>query len=88
MEKELFILTVVNGEGELISVEAFKTHERAHEEMERSINAEIDDARAGWYEDEEIFHNISDTCGYVQYGDSLENSYEYKITKVKNPYAD
>lgn len=86
MEKELFILTVVNGEGELISVEAFKTYERAHKEMERSINAEIDDARAGWYEDEEIFHNISDTCGYVQYGDG--NEYNYEITKVKNPYAD
>ena len=89
MEKELFILTVVNGATEFISVEAFKTQDEAHEEMERSIKAEIDDAHAGGYEDDEICKGYpSDTYGYVQYGDDPANEYHYEITKVKNPYAD
>lgn len=86
MEKELFILTVVDGEGQLIRVDAFKTMDKAKKEMERSIKAEIDDAHAGGYEDDEIRKGYpSDTCGYVQYGDG--NEYNYEITKVKNPYA-
>lgn len=87
MEKELFILTVVDGEGQLISVDAFKTMDEAKEEMERSIEAEIDDAHAGGWEDDEIYQGYpSETYGYVQYGD--ENEYNYEITKVKNPYTD
>jgi hypothetical protein len=88
MEK-IYLLICVNGDGELTNVDSFKTMDEAHDEMVRAIEAEVEDAHDGGWEDDDIYVSYSsDTHGHVHYGDDSYDSYDFYIETVKNPFAE
>jgi len=84
MKKNLYILTITNGNNEVVYKEAFKSYDEAAEERKDDIEAEKEDAISCGYDEEDIVCEED----YLKYGDAPENEYFYSIDEVNNPYED
>ena len=84
--KTIAILITVNGDGEVLKpTEAFATKQKAKDAMVSYIGREIEDAKAGGYEDDDIEFSFDDESGYLKYGTDSLNEYRYSIEELTLP---
>ena len=84
--KTIAILITVNGDGEVLTpTEAFATKQKAKDAMVNAIGREIEDAKAGGYEDDDIQFCFDDESVYLKYVMSELNEYRYSIEELTLP---
>ena len=83
MKKEIFVLTCVNEDGEVVSVELFDTYRKAHKAMKESYKREKRDAEESGYDvDDDYFNGVEAESAGLMFG---SNEYKWKITKAELP---
>lgn len=76
---KIYVLTCINEEGTLVSVEAFTDRNVAFQQMKDEIQAEVVNAEMEEYED--IDHDYDSCSGHVGYGDELY--YTWDLSEVE-----
>lgn len=83
MKKEIFVLTCVNEDGEVVSVELFDTYRKAHKAMKESYKREKRDAEESGYDvDDDYFNGVEAESAGLMFG---SNEYKWKIIKADAP---
>ena len=77
--KKIYILTCVNENSDVVSVEPFSKKEEAKAEMEKQFEAEKTDAEESGFEIDDYFSGVEDDTAGILYG---ESQYKWKITEV------
>jgi hypothetical protein len=83
--KKIYILTCVNENCDIVSVNPYKSEDEARAAMKAQYEAEARDAEASGFELDDYFSGVERNTAGISYG---ESQYKWQVTEVYDPVAE
>ena len=84
--KKIYILTCVNENCDIVSVNPYKSEDEARAAMKAEYEAEARDAEANGYELDDYFSGVERNTAGISYGDECE--YKWQIHEIEVPQSE